>query len=131
MDKRKKIAPDFGGNSSRVDNGDIRPSLNNSQSKLTTPRSEAKKRKQKHPSKDDNACGSLTKVDLFGSEYRWNVEGDEVYRTSLGACCSVLLAAMVVIFAIYVFKRAVEVPEFAKIDQFTYHNYFTTDTQVR
>lgn len=132
MDKKKRIVPDFSGNnSSRVDNGDIKPSLNNSQGKSSTPRSESKKRKQKHPSKDDNACGSLTKIDMFGSEYRWNVEGDEVYRTSLGACCSVLLAVIVVIFAIYVFRRAVEVPEFAKLDHFTYRNYFATDTQVR
>jgi hypothetical protein len=65
---------------------------------------------------------------MFGSEYRWNVEGDEKYRTMLGACCSLMLAVMVVIFAIYLFRRAVEVPEFAKLEHYTYKNYFTTDS---
>lgn len=138
MDK-KKIVPDLPRSATlRMDNGDIKSSLNRSQTSLnrsqtisSTSRSESNKRKQKRPSKDDNACGSLTKIDMFGSEYRWNVEGDELYRTSLGACCSVLLAVIVVIFAIYLFRRAVEVPEFTKLDHFTYQNYFATDTQVR
>jgi len=68
---------------------------------------------------------------MFGSEYRWNVEGEEVYRTTLGACCSLALAVIVVIFAVYVFRRAVEVPEFNHLEHFTHKNYFTTDTQIR
>jgi hypothetical protein len=68
---------------------------------------------------------------MFGSEYRWNVEGDEQYRTTLGACCSLALAVMVVIFAVYVFRRAIEVPEFANLEHYTHKNYFTTDTQIR
>jgi hypothetical protein len=67
---------------------------------------------------------------MFGTEYRWNVEGDELYRTGLGACCSVLLVVIVLIFAAYVFKQAILGPPVKMINEFTLNNHFTEDTIV-
>ena len=67
--------------SPRVDTKDV--SLNSTTTRINKniqERDKGKKaqnnrKKQKRPSLNDNACNRLTSVDIFGSEYRWNVEG--------------------------------------------------------
>jgi hypothetical protein len=93
---------------------------------------EVVQRKQRRPSKDDNLCSrQFTRFDLFGSEYRWNVEGDELYRTSCGALFSLALIACTVIFSMYVFRRAIEIKSLQVIREQTISNYFETDLEIK
>jgi len=58
------------------------------------------------------------------------VEGDELYRTSLGACCTILMLALVSIFAVYVFKRAVDPPMQKKLSEITFKEYFEENLHI-
>jgi len=128
MDKNKRVGPTP--ESARIDasgsrvtaalNTDRSVDTNNAQAD----KSKTGKRRQKRPSPNDNMCRGLTKFDAFGSEYRWNVDGEEIYKTGLGAFCTVLMAAAVAIFAIYVFSKAIEMPDYSFPTDVTYPNYF-------
>lgn len=121
MDRNKRVTPQA--ETSRGVSG-LNTSRTQDNSGAERPSARSNKRKQKRPSPNDNMCRGATRFDMFGSEYRWNVDGDETYRTGLGAFCTILVVIAVAIFAIFVFSRAIEVPDYSFPADTIYPNFF-------
>jgi len=68
---------------------------------------------------------------MFGSEYKWNMEGHDTYKTLPGACCSLLLLIAVVIYATYVVRLAVDGLTHPIINTHEYKDFYDSSEWVK